>query len=89
MPPYFDIQERLVDEINARRQFPVNVDYYAATTYTYLGIPGDLGTSIFAIGRMAGWCAHVMEQHADNRLIRPDSEYTGPAARPWVSLAER
>jgi citrate synthase len=89
MPPYFDIQERLVDEVNARRQFPVNVDYYAATTYTYLGIPADLGTSIFAIGRMAGWCAHVMEQHADNRLIRPESEYTGPPARPWVPLAER
>jgi citrate synthase len=89
MPPYFDIQERLVEEVNRRRQLPVNVDYYAATTYTYLGIPADLGTSIFAIGRMAGWCAHVMEQHADNRLIRPESEYTGPTGRRWVALSER
>jgi len=89
MPPYFNIQERLVEEVNERRQLPVNVDYYAATTYTYLGIPADLGTSIFAIGRMAGWCAHIMEQHADNRLIRPESEYTGPTGRRWVGLAER
>jgi len=89
MPPYFEIQERLVEEVNKRRQFPVNVDYYAATTYTYLGIPADLGTSIFAIGRMAGWCAHIMEQHGDNRLIRPESEYTGPTGKRWVPLAER
>lgn len=89
MPPYFEIQERLVEEVNARRQFPVNVDYYAATTYTYLGIPADLGTSIFGLGRMAGWCAHIMEQHGDNRLIRPESDYTGPTGRRWVPLAER
>ena len=89
LPPYFEIQEKLVDEVNKRRLFPVNVDFYAATTYTYLGIPADLGTSIFAIGRMAGWCAHVMEQHGDNRLIRPESEYTGPTGKRWVPLAER
>ncbi len=89
MPPYFEIQERLVEEVNKHRQFPVNVDYYAATTYTYLGIPADLGTSIFAIGRMAGWCAHIMEQHGDNRLIRPESEYTGPTGKRWVPVSER
>ncbi len=84
LPPYFEIQEKLVEEVNKHRQFPVNVDYYAATVYTYLGIPADLGTSIFAIGRIAGWCAHVMEQHGDNRLIRPESEHTGPTGRTWV-----
>ena len=67
----------------------VNVDSYAATTYTFLGIPADLGTSIFAVGRMAGWCAHVIEQHAHNRLIRPESEYTGPSSKKWIPLAER
>ena len=67
----------------------VNVDYYAATTYTFLGIPADLGTSIFAVGRMAGWCAHVIEQHAHNRLIRHESEYTGPTGKKWIPLAER
>jgi citrate synthase len=98
-PKYFEIQERLAAEI--ARQRPkmspaaaekvnvVNVDYYAATTYTFLGIPADLGTSIFAVGRMAGWCAHIMEQHGDNRLIRPESEYTGPTGKRWVPIAER
>ena len=88
-PEYFAIQEKLVEAVNARRNLPVNVDYYAATTYTYLGLPADLGTSLFAIGRIAGWCAHIMEQHGDNRLIRPESEYTGPSGKRWVPLAER
>jgi len=98
-PKYFDIQEGLVAAIEKARpnMSPaaadkvnvVNVDYYAATTYTFLGIPADLGTSIFAVGRMAGWCAHIMEQHGDNRLIRPESEYTGPSGKRWVPIAER
>ena len=98
-PKYFDIQEALVAAIARARPSMspaaaekvniVNVDYYAATTYTFLGIPADLGTSIFAVGRMAGWCAHIMEQHGDNRLIRPESEYTGPTGKRWVPIAER
>jgi citrate synthase len=88
-PPYFEIQEQLVEEVNKRRHLPVNVDYYAATTYTYLGIPADLGTSIFALGRIAGWCAHIMEQHGDNRLIRPESEYTGPEGKRYMPVSER
>ena len=98
-PKYFEIQEALVRAIVERRpkMSPsvaakvnvVNVDYYAATTYTFLGIPADLGTSIFSLGRIAGWCAHIMEQHGDNRLIRPESEYTGPVGKVWVPLAER
>ena len=98
-PKYFEIQERLAEEIAKQRPSMspaaaekvnvVNVDYYAATTYTFLGIPADLGTSIFAVGRMAGWCAHIIEQHANNRLIRPESEYTGPSGKKWIPLAER
>jgi citrate synthase len=98
-PKYFEIQEALVAAIaKARTSMSpaaadkvniVNVDFYAATTYTFLGIPADLGTSIFAVGRMAGWCAHIMEQHGDNRLIRPESEYTGPTGKRWVPIAER
>jgi citrate synthase len=97
--PYFEIQERLARAIAERRpkMSPgaaakvnvVNVDYYAATTYTFLGIPADLGTSIFALGRIAGWCAHIMEQHGDNRLIRPESEYTGPLGKRYIPIAER
>jgi citrate synthase len=98
-PKYFDIQERLVQAIADRRPKMsaaaaakvniVNVDFFAATTYTFLGIPADLGTSIFAIGRIAGWSAHIMEQHADNRLIRPESEYTGPTGKRYIPIAER
>src|SRR5712692_3757883 len=98
-PKYFEIQERLAAAIAkhrpqmspaaAEKVSVVNVDYYAATTYTFLGIPADLGTSIFAVGRMAGWCAHIMEQHGDNRLIRPESEYTGPSGKRYIPLAER
>lgn len=98
-PKYFDIQEKLVDAIASRRpkMSPgaaakvnvVNVDYFAATTYTFLGIPADLGTSLFSVGRIAGWCAHIMEQHADNRLIRPESEYTGPMGKRFIPIAER
>jgi citrate synthase len=97
--PYFAIQERLAKAIADRRpkMSPaaaakvnvVNVDFYAATTYTYLGIPADLGTSLFALGRIAGWSAHIMEQHADNRLIRPESEYTGPSGKRYIPIAER
>ena len=98
-PKYFDIQEKLGAAIEQRKpkMSPaaqekvnvINVDFYAATTYTFLGIPADLGTSIFAVGRIAGWCAHIMEQHADNRLIRPESEYTGPMGKRYIPLAER
>ena len=55
-----------------------NVVFYSATVYYSLGIPTDLFTPIFAIARTSGWTAHVLEQLADNRLIRPQSNYTGP-----------
>jgi citrate synthase len=98
-PKYFDVQEKLVAAIAARRpkMSPaaaakvniVNVDFFAATTYTFLGIPADLGTSIFSVGRIAGWAAHIMEQHGDNRLIRPESDYTGPIGKRFIPIAER
>jgi citrate synthase len=66
-----------------------NVDFYAATVYHYLGIPTDLMTPIFALARIAGWTAHVREQYADNRLIRPESEYIGPRDQKYVALEER
>ncbi len=90
---FVDIQERLVELApgfirNPNYRFP-NVDFFAATTYNLLGIDADLGTSIFAIGRIAGWCAHVMEQHADNRIIRPESEYTGATGLQYVPIDQR
>ena len=59
----------------------LNVDYYSAVVYMGLGIEPAMFTSVFAAGRVAGWCAHIAEQHADNRLIRPRAEYVGPAPR--------
>jgi len=66
-----------------------NVDFYSASMYYVMGIPLDLYTPIFAISRMSGWCAHVLEQHADNRLIRPRAEYVGPMNRSWTPPARR
>ena len=65
--------------VNAEKKLNANVDFYSASTYTTLGIDVDLFTPIFAISRIAGWAAHVIEQFEDNRLIRPRAEYTGPA----------
>jgi citrate synthase len=77
-----DVAERVYDAMRARTTLPVNVDFFSAVVYDALGIPPDFCTSIFAAGRVAGWCAHALEQYADNRLIRPRAEYVGPAPRP-------
>jgi citrate synthase len=66
-----------------------NVEFYTAPTLFALGIPADEFTCTFACARMAGWTAHVLEQLADNRLIRPQAAYTGPSVEPWVPLAKR
>jgi citrate synthase len=71
-----------------RGLFP-NVDFYTASVYSALAIPPDLYTCLFAVARMAGWTAHIREQYADNRLIRPDSEYTGPPPRAYQPLDQR
>ncbi len=78
----FEVAERLYDAMKARTSLPVNVDFFSAVVYDALGIPPDFCTSIFAVGRVAGWCAHAMEQYADNRLIRPRADYVGPEPRP-------
>jgi citrate synthase len=81
-----DVMERVVwDE----KKLPPNLDWPAARLYHYLGLPVELYTPLFVISRVAGWCAHVIEQHDNNRLIRPRARYTGPEPRPWKPLAER
>ncbi len=77
----FEVAERVYDAMHARTSLPVNVDFFSAVVYDALGIPPDFCTSIFAVGRVAGWVAHVLEQFADNRLIRPRADYVGPAER--------
>ena len=77
----FEVAERVYAAVTVRTSLPVNVDFFSAVVYHALGIPGDLCTSIFAVGRVAGWCAHALEQYADNRLIRPRADYVGVAPR--------
>lgn len=86
---WYEIAERLRAEVQAATSLPINVDFYAAVVYYTLGIPVDLFTPIFAISRVAGWTAHVYEQHSDNRLIRPEAAYIGPLEVPYVPLAQR
>jgi citrate synthase len=75
---WFDMSQKIEAFVKAEKKLNANVDFYSASTYTTLGIDIDLFTPIFAISRIAGWAAHVIEQHDDNRLIRPRADYTGP-----------
>jgi citrate synthase len=86
---YYQMSRRMEEVVLAEKGLYPNVDFFAATVYHYLGIPTDLFTPVFSASRMAGWTAHVMEQHADNRLIRPDSEYIGERGLTWVPLDAR
>jgi citrate synthase len=84
------IRAAMADEMEKRgkRIYP-NVDFFSASVYTTLGIEMDLFTAVFAIARMPGWTAHLMEQYADNRLIRPSVDYIGPQNRTVAPIAER
>lgn len=91
---WLDISERIQttmrEEMDRKgKQIYPNVDFFSASVYYTLGIPMNLFTVVFAIARMAGWTAHVMEQHKDNRLIRPQSVYIGASDRKVIPLSER
>ena len=75
--------------MQARKPLQVNVDYYSASLYSYLNIAPDLFPLIFALSRISGWATHVMEQYADNKLIRPRAEYVGPGPRAYEPLESR
>jgi citrate synthase len=75
---WFDMSQRIEALVKGEKKLNPNVDFYSASTYYTLGIPIDLYTPIFAVSRMSGWTAHVLEQYANNRLIRPRAEYNGP-----------
>ena len=79
----------LLEETKPGRRLYTNVDFYSAVLLNSMGIPVDLFTPTFAVARVAGWTAHILEQASNNRLIRPLAEYTGPAALPFVSLDQR
>ena len=86
---WYDVSRRLEVEMLERKGLHCNVDFYCATVYYSLGLSIDLFTPLFAVGRTAGWAAHVMEQHMHNKLIRPRAEYTGELDRPWVPIDRR
>jgi len=77
-PQWFEMSQRIEALVKGEKKLNPNVDFYSASTYHALGIPIDLFTPIFAVSRISGWTAHVLEQYANNRLIRPRAEYIGP-----------
>jgi citrate synthase len=89
-PIWFEMSQRIESLVKAEKQLNANVDFYSASTYHSLGISVDLFTPIFAVSRIAGWTAHVLEQYANNRLIRPRADYIGPSyPQRYVPLEQR
>ena len=88
-PKWIQMSERIAELMLREKNLNANVDFYSATVYYSLGIPTDLFTPIFAISRTSGWTAHVLEQLADNRLIRPQSVYTGPVGLKVAPIDQR
>jgi citrate synthase len=86
---WYDITAKLEAIMKREKNLLPNVDAYSASTYYMMGIPLDLYTPIFAISRISGWTAHILEQYADNKLIRPRAEYVGPRNVPYVPIDER
>src|SRR3984957_11805418 len=87
---WFEMSQKIEEFVKADKKLNANVDFYSASTYHTLGIDVDLFTPVFAISRVSGWAAHVIEQLNDNRLIRPRADYQGPAyPNPYISIDKR
>jgi len=87
---WFDMSQRIEALVKGEKKLNPNVDFYSASTYYALGIPIDLYTPIFAVSRISGWSAHILEQYANNRLIRPRADYTGPSyPQRFIPLEQR
>ena len=86
---WYEMSERMIPIMKQEKDLNPNVDFFSASAYYTMGIPLDLFTPIFAIARIAGWTAHVMEQHANNRIIRPTDDYTGPVGLKVTPIDQR
>jgi citrate synthase len=86
---WYDMSKKLEDVMVREKQLYPNVDLWSASVFYMMKIPVDLFSAIFAVSRVAGWTAHVLEQLADNRLMRPRAEFLGELERPWVPIEKR
>jgi citrate synthase len=88
-PELYEMSDRIEQYMSKKKGLIPNVDFYSASVYTAMGIPTDLFTPVFAAARVAGWCAHVLEQYSNNRIYRPRGRYTGPTDLRWVPVDAR
>jgi citrate synthase len=88
-PLWYDLSVEIEKQVTGLIKKPCNVDFYSASLQYYMGIPGDLFTCIFAMSRVSGWCAHVLEQWVDNKIIRPSSNYIGTPERAYSKIETR
>ena len=88
-PIWYEISEVVERAVMQEKGLRPNVDFYAGSLLHYLGLPTDLFTPMVAAARASGWTAHILEQYADNRIIRPESDYIGPRDQTWVPIEER
>ncbi len=85
----YPVSERIEQVMRREKKLFPNLDFYSATTYHFCGIPTEMFTPLFVVSRISGWAAHIFEQRADNRLIRPNADYIGPEPRAYVPIANR
>lgn len=86
---WYEMSHKIEDYIKSQKGINANVDFYSASVYYSLGIPTDLFTLLFAMSRIAGWGAHILEQYENNRLIRPRLQYVGPRDAHWIPIQKR
>ena len=86
---WYDMSRKVEEVMMREKGLYPNVDFFSASTYYMMGIPLDLYTPIFAVSRITGWTAHILEQYADNKLIRPRADYVGPRNVPYVPIDQR
>ena len=85
----YDVSEEIERVMDEEKGMFANTDFFMASAYNYLGIPTAIFTPLFVIGRTSGWAANIIEQRADNRIIRPSEEYIGPDNSAWVDMSDR